>query len=189
MGVIASDSFNRADGPIGSADTGQTWVATNVGSTFAIISNQAGVTSTFAAYTPCVVQTNVSDCTVSVDVTNTEANTGLCFRCIDDSNYWMVLTFGGYLFKNIAGAFTLVATGTGGTGTWQAVLSGSSIVVKNNGVVNVTATDSTNATGTQHGLVAYSSSTQRWDNFSVTTPDVFTKRLVISQAVKRAAFF
>lgn len=171
MGIIVSDSFNRANGAIGTADTGQTWATTNGGSSYSISSNQvAPALIGSAQHTPCVIDAGKSDGIVSCDYASSVSGTGLVFRLVDDANFWLVLVFDGTMYKKVAGSYTFVASVTAGNGTWTAELDGTSIVVKNNGVQQASVTDSFNQTGTKHGFSSVNSNTQRYDNFSFITP-------------------
>jgi len=187
--VHAADSFNRANGAIGTADTGQSWATLNSSSTFNISSNQAAPTTvTGTLHTPCVVDAGVSDCVVSCDFVSSTSGIGFVFRCVDDSNYWLALIFDGALYKKVAGSFTFVQAITAGSGTWTAELAGSSIVLKNAGVSQATVTDGFNSTATRYGFSSVNTAPgPAYDNFSVST--TAANRLVIPQAVRRSYYY
>jgi len=187
--VHAADSFNRANGAIGTADTGQSWATLNSSSTFNISSNQAvPLNLTGTLHTPCVVDAGVSDCVVSCDFLSTGSGIGFVFRCVDDSNYWLTLVFDGALYKKVAGSFTFVQSVTAGSGTWSAKLAGSSITVVNAGVAVATITDAFNSTATRHGFSSLNTSPgPAYDNFSVVT--AAANQVVTPQATNRSFFY
>ncbi len=160
------DSFNRADNPssMGDTDTGQTWVP-NLG-TWGIVGNEAYCIGV-GQYTT-VIETGVSDCTVSV-VTNALGSPGPCWRSTNDSNYW--IGAGGTIYKRVAGAFTVMGTIPFVAGdTISVTVSGPTHVVKVNGVPQLTIpSDSFNETATKHGLRSQAG-TSRFDTFSVDVP-------------------
>jgi len=177
-GAVVSDSFNRADSTtsLGTADTGQAWTALT--GTLGINGNAAYavVTSNSVA----VIDSGLADGTVQVKLTATATGSvmpRLIFRCTDASNYWMLQARGStgkyQLYKNVAGAFTQLGTDIAVTPTAgdviQAVLSGSSVTIKVNGVQAATATDAFNSTATKHGIgwAQPTDTTQKFDDFSV----------------------
>jgi hypothetical protein len=169
--TVVSDSFNRANsGSLGSADTGQAWSL--LAGTFGITSNQASGTNGVQSH--ATIDAGISDCTVAVDAVvfvPSIGETGMCFRATDTNNLWITNTTG--LFKRVAGSFTSMGSFAYVAGDRiSAVLSGSSIVMKKNGVTILSVTDSFNSTATKHGLRVNSDGTSvsRWDNFLVTKP-------------------
>lgn len=175
--TLVSDTFTRADSAttLGTADTGQAWVAM-VG-TWGLAGGQAYLVSA-TADAAAVVDAGVADCTVRVTIpTAAGAVCGLTFRLTDASNYWRVVRSGVsnvVLQKTVAGARTTVATATA-TIADGAVLevrgAGSAISVTLGGVLltALSVSDAFNATATKHGLHCNNNATTRFDGFRVTT--------------------
>ncbi len=163
-----TDDFNRANGPVGTATTGQAW---NVG--MQISNGQASSPGRVA-----ILETGMPDAIVSTDIIHAAQAGNLygpAFRASDQSNFWIVdtgATLTVNLYKSVGGAFTLVAGGgasgaEGSTENFTVEMKGSVISVRKNGVTQVTATDSFNSTATKHGLQTNSNFNVRFDNFSV----------------------
>lgn len=175
--TLASDSFNRANGALGTADSGQVW-QTNTAN-FIVSSNKGSVNAlddTQFAYID-VGQSNVS---VSLDFSQT-STLGNCpklfFRGIDYKNAYVIywVSSGWQLYKLVNGVPTSLSSSTivGGptstnTVTAKAICNGNSLSWYLNGTLVATITDNT-YTGTKYGW-----GSQRVnglaDNFLVTTP-------------------
>lgn len=174
-----TDSFNRADSAttMGSTDTGQLWVPNH--GTWGINGNRAYEVATAADnQETTVVQSGIADCTIAVTLAIATSQAGICFRCSDPNNLWVVLSTGtaGALqtYKRVAGTFTQLGTNglpCANGDVLSVVLSGSSITVKKNGttVAACSGTDAHNATATKHGLYIFSisSTAARFDDFSI----------------------
>lgn len=167
-GPLVSDTFNRADSTtsLGTADTGQAWtpLATTV---WGIIGNTAYETGN-AAQALAVVETGVSDCTVSVTMP-VMGDTGLCFRASDNDNNFVTNPTALYREQSDTGYTLLGSYPQINAGDRLAVvLSGSTITVKVNGAAVLTVTDTFNQTATKHGLRSHNSTAARFDDFEVT---------------------
>lgn len=115
-GLLASDSFNRADGPLGTADIGGAWATTG---TWSIVSGQARNAGS-ADYDLATL--NVSATAVDVRITidpaaGTLNDVGPAVHVIDASNFiFLDFTFTGgntwlcKVFQRVAGAFTGLTT-------------------------------------------------------------------------------
>jgi len=184
-----ADTFSRANGPIGSAETGQVWATANSGSSFTVSGNQAApVYNSGALHTPCTVDSGVSDCTVTCDFISAVSGTGFIWRLSDDSNYWLFLVADGAVYKKVAGTFAGVANPTAASGTWTVQLSGSSIVLTSPSAVQTNITDSFNSTATRHGFSSFNTNTQRYDNFFVRTPSTAPSQ-IRSFALRRSTLY
>lgn len=171
--AIVSDSFTRANSAtsLGTADTGQAWVP--LSDTWGITSNTAyKVTASNQGYV--VIDSGVSDCTITVTVSGTTtAGGGITFRATDVSNLWFVECGSGAssVYKSQTGSgLTQMASGWAAFAAgdvMSVVLSGTSINVKKNGTSIGTLTNAFNQTATKHGLRDYTG-TIRLDDFSVT---------------------
>lgn len=169
---LITDSFNRADSTttMGSTDTGQTWLPNS--GTWGITGNLAYLPSAAGGQNTTVVESSVSDCTVQLTLTTFD-DCGACVRSTDDANNFICNNAN--LFKRVTGSFTSLGAFSSGftDGNVQAVvLSGTSIIVKQNGTSVLSVTESFNQTATQHGLRANTAGTSaaRFNDFSVTVP-------------------
>lgn len=169
------DSFDRPDETSLSttSDGNAVWNPTVVGE-MGVSSNQAYPRAYPSGLAVATIDCLSADGTLSVDLTVATNADGLVFRVQDGSNFWVVATDPGpvvHLFKVIAGAFTLVGSGSipSQIGTPSVEFRGSSITVKWDGVTKITTTDSYLVTETHHGIGIFSSvPTARFDNWSYT---------------------
>lgn len=174
-GSLVSDSFNRANNTssLGTADSGHVWTA--LAGTWGIDTNRARKYSP-GAQGYAVIDAGVANGTVQATLQGTVSSGGaggggVAFRMTDANNGWFTEADGtsGYLYKVAGGGFSIVAS----YGGWvvgdvvSVVLSGTSIIVKKNGVQVASVTDSFNSTATKHGLRDYGGNI-RLDDFSVT---------------------
>lgn len=177
--VLVSDSFNRADSALtlGNADTGQAWSV--LSGTWGVNSNTAYKVATDDVDQAVVVETGRSDVSVTTTIaTMPDVNgAGLVLRATDNSNYLLaicILTVSEIrLYSQVAGSFTLLATGSwtspANGDVLKAVLNGTSINILLNGVSKITYSTSVQQTATKHGLYLRRL-TPRLDNFLVTAP-------------------
>lgn len=173
------DSFNRADSAttLGNTDTGQAWTANR--GTWGISSNQAycvtAVDNDLAS-----VDWGSPNMTVSVKMVAQALQRfyGVVARMTDASNYYMAMVAEGasvYLFKCVAGSYTVLVGPTSVSPPANAVLSlqasGTSLVVKINGTTVISTTDSTFTTGNRAGLrfgsTGAGANGARWEDFQV----------------------
>lgn len=175
-GPLVSDTFDRADTgtSLGVADTGQTW--TPLAGTWGIETNRAYAVGSDPADRQVVVEAGAADVVVAVDVAvlDSGGGTGLLFRGVDASNYWIFTSEGTRwaLYKRVAGTHTLVAalTETPVAGRWEVTCSGSTITCKIDGVTKMTVTDTAHQAATRHGMRIYrlnATTSSRYDNFTV----------------------
>jgi hypothetical protein len=166
-----TDTFTRANSTtnIGTTDTGQVW-SVQSGSWWGISSNRA-YTANSMAYGSVVVESSVSDCTISVLLV-ARSDSGLCWRSTDNNNYWSFSSGFGTVNKRVAGTFTQVATFSAAAhgDTMSVTVSGNTHTIKKNGITVATFTDSFNSTATKHGLYANNYADPQWDNFQITVP-------------------
>lgn len=157
-----NDTFTRADSAVapGVADSGHTYTTLGVDS-WGIQTNQLyRVAAGGGGYTKLVANGLTSgDGTLSVKMFVSGAGSGLSFRATDDANLFITEYAGGslVLYRRQTGAYTsigsAVLTFISGE-TLAAVLNGSSIIIRRNGVDVITVTDAFNATATLHGVSA-----------------------------------
>jgi hypothetical protein len=178
-----TDSFTRADSAtsLGNADSGQTWAAQT--GTWGISSNQAYIASQ-AGQNTAAIDSGESDGTVAATVAVWSGDDGILFRGIDDSNYLFVTANSTILilYERVAGGFaelTRYSSLSFASGDiLSAVLSGTSVTIKQNGTTLITFTTSRFQTSTKYGMRSFGSALPKWDDFSFTgagaasTPDM-----------------
>lgn len=179
-GAIAADDFNRADGALGTAVTGQSW--NNVGNT-TIISNQAGCLSNSSTY-PNVDIALSDNIDIEIDIIfpstvnpgsiagvfarvgGASNNQGLIFGAKTASKAGFINTLTGASTVPADANFTFVA---GQTYRLKLEVRGNVYKGYVNGTLLSTYTDSNNInlTSTKHGLCFYSTTAVRGDNFVI----------------------
>lgn len=171
--VIVSDAFNRADGPIGTADTGQIWE--NIENSMVITGNNVNG-SAAAVNNTAVIESGKSDAEISSTVIGTSADwKRIVFRAIDANNYFYFQTRATgagqpvQLFRKQAGASTslFAVTGTVAAGSkMKVILLGSKIRCFIDATEYQTATDTFNQTATKHGIGS-NNTVPEFDDFKV----------------------
>lgn len=98
---LAADTFRRADGAIGNADSGQAWTALT-GAPI-ISSNVATIASD--ATTRAVLDTGAADCFVEVEIGawETGGNGSVIFRATNNSNMWLFGWDSGLRIRKVSG--------------------------------------------------------------------------------------
>ena len=183
-GVNIVDTFTRADSTsaLGSTSTGsKAW--TQHAGTWGIASNKAYVSNGHAGMT-CLatIDADVADCTVAATLTSASGapTGGIIFRADGSGNQYVVeiqldTAYTPKIYKGVGGSYSVIATGSSTTvasgSVLSVVLSGSSIIVKDDGVTIVSVTDSSYNSNDRHGMYltagSGSSSTLRFDDFTV----------------------
>lgn len=186
--LLSSDSFNRANGPLGSTDGSGTkdpaaWT-TAVG-TFAIASNVATVSalahpvwSGIFLMASASVDLGTGNVDLSITLPNASGHTGLLFRFQDASNFWMFYANApsNYTVQEVKAGLLLGGTSAALTPNNNDVLrllaNGSSITAFVNGVQQISVTNSDFQAATKHGLYVDTFTTGTWDNWSASDPTV-----------------
>jgi hypothetical protein len=178
MTILVQDTFNRANTSysttgLGTATTGQVW------QTFSgyepngqarIQTNQAQVLGSDNGQ---VINTGVSDCSVSVKFVSLANNPQLIFRANpSDTSYKYIEYSGGtwhiFRYNGSASWEELASGGTGVNGDIiKVTLQGTSVTVFKNGIQIMTTTDTTNVTSTNFGLGCGSTVGALFDDFQV----------------------
>lgn len=169
--ATVTDTFTRAAGAIGNAETGQAWANFGGGTIVVNGSNQAttGVSSSNSgAVVDCAAADAVYQCTLLSQDVNPG---GLIFRWVDDTNFWVLQNVGStqlYLRKFVAGVYTdnIIAVTFSASDVFTVTCAGNSIITQLNGVQKHNITDTFNNTGTKGGLLARPSAL--YDTFSIT---------------------
>jgi hypothetical protein len=170
MTVLVSDSFNRTNSTttLGTTDSyngGSSLAWQNLVGTWGITNNQA-YNAGNSANAVSVVDAGVSDCKVSVTVSNYSSVWKFIARASNGTNFLCVT--GTSLSKVTNGSFsslgTIPAFTTGDVLTF--VLNGSSITIQKNGTTVLTVTNTFNQTATMHGLSS-NNNTALYDNFQI----------------------
>ncbi|MCR8897319.1 fibronectin type III domain-containing protein [Gordonia sp. GONU] len=174
--TVASDSFNRADGAVGSTDAANggavlPWTAE---SGMAIIGNQLGKTTTGTAY--CYLDHTAADQAIEVTLSVLgTSNEQIMLRRADGNNYYRLIitpsTGGGTINKSVGGTNSQIGAISAGTFTVGAVVKfravGSTLTVLVNGVQVASVTD-TSITTSGKVAVGLADTTARLDNFKLT---------------------
>jgi hypothetical protein len=179
--VVVSDNFNRADGALTTAVTGQTW---NGAAGASVISNQMGYATTASTAYANIDSGHSDNITVEMDLilpTLTTGNiSGLAIRMPSAINNQGILwgaksatkigflnTLTGVATAPVDVTFNFVA---GQSYHLKAVVSGNVYTCYLDGTLIHTYTDtnSIGLTNTKHGIVIYNTTIPRADNFVVT---------------------
>lgn len=157
-----ADTFDRADGPIGTSSGGWSW--SNVTGTWNIYSNAAG-TSAGAGWLSCRAQSDLSstDQYSQVVIGTTKEYYGPSCR-VDASAitfYQFSADTTRYLFKLVAGTQTVIASTAGtqvGGQTWKTEANGSTIRGLVNGSQILSVTDTAISSGLRAGIAGFGAS-------------------------------
>jgi hypothetical protein len=170
--VYVADTFTRADGSIGTAETGGAWTSAKA---YTVYSNASYANA--SGFAPCWIDTAHSDGTATGTFTSYSAGfIGIVFRYVDDSNYMVVGNSVGNqiaILSCIAGSFSLVGTVSAtnvGTGTYtiSVTYTGTALGYKINGVAQTGTTSSQFQTATKAGFLIGTNNSESIDGFSVT---------------------
>lgn len=181
--VSVFDDFNRPNNPdfLGNAVTGQPWEVGGVSGKFKILANKGQrekIVSTNSYYNMAYVESGLSDCVVTIDVTawsiGSSSVSCLGFRMVDHRNMLYISSNPGTsilnVYKCVNGVFTLLLNTinvVGGNAVYKIVLRGENIVVLRNGVEVININESYNKTATKHGFGGKFGATTQVNNFSV----------------------
>lgn len=169
--VRARDTFSRADGVLGNAETGQAWSV--LGGTWDISGNRARcvVVNTNVA---AVIDVGSPDHSVTVTYQQL-ATWGLAVRVTDINNYYHVSTnqFGeAFFYRQVNGAFTSTQSLSPGFAVGDKItyeVIGTTHRLLKNGTQVFTYQDSTITTGNKAGLQAYNGTTY-YDDLEIAVP-------------------
>ena len=174
------DTFNRSNDAtgLGTSDSGHLW--TNRQGVIGITSNRAALISKTVVNTLdgaiATVDYGSGDCAIQVTMPTMLASnqtTGIIFRFSDTSNYWYAFLEWASdtvkLYRMQSGGFSSVASvsdAVADNDVLKVTLSGTSIQVRVNNVLQISHTSSHNQTADKHGLAGQSTNS-RWDSFSI----------------------
>lgn len=173
--IIAQDGFNRENGALGKANTGQTWTSYTIAPS--IVNNKFSAVGGVSDYI-AVLETNNSNIDLRANLNNNVSMYGawLIFRASDLNNFWFTRvnsTGELQLYKKVAGILNLAASNAGGYPTSVENLirvkaSDSTIKVSINGVEIISINDSALQSNTKHGLnTTNTTAVSTADNFIV----------------------
>jgi hypothetical protein len=154
LASLVTDSFNRADGPIGTADSGQVWQ--QAGGAAAIAGNK-GVPTVNQVF----IDTGQSDVTIQMTMGNRDVvngSTRIVARYVDTNNYLFWGESGSSVYALVrkqAGLFNTITTTaiTPVNGdVLKLVLTGSTLQGYRNGSLIATGTETFQQTATRHGF-------------------------------------
>lgn len=189
-GTTRTDNFNRADNAaaIGApSDGGSAWIVKvghygiNGNKAYPVVGDSGGIAAPFSSSMELCVSTLAlsANGTLSVDLNTSSGSNGLIFRIQDNSNYWLALNNGNYiyLFKIVAGvASTIISDQLSGNYpltdgfTFTVVLTAGGFQIKTTQagvtVVEYTSVDTAFAAATEHGMASSNVTIPTFDNFS-----------------------
>lgn len=158
--LLARDRFDRPDGPLGVAETGQTWAL----QTAAALVVEAGtaVTTVDGSYLIATVDVGDTDHYVQASIPRLAggAQAGLIARWTDSSNYsYMVMTGGGLILADVNGGVDSQIGTTLDIDAWPGMtigigVSGTTITGYLSGVPVISGTLTGPINGTDAGLIA-----------------------------------
>lgn len=175
-GTILSDSFNRADGPLGSTDTQQAW--SMLAGSMSIVGSAAQTGSSFVLSSVDTFQGS-GDLTTTVVAPSSEF--WVILRLSDGANYWRFGRWQGQAYQlqrikaNGAAFFTTLATVTPAAGdVVRCVYWLDQLECRVNNVVVARATDDFNQTASRVGYSSYQAPGARFDQLLVMQPPPVT---------------
>lgn len=152
--VYLSDTFTRANGAIGTAETGGAW--TDASGTWIVTSNQAAVSSVVGIRVVSLDDLQ-ADGTWSANMT-TVGNMGIAYRRTDDLNFIYLASATAVLklFRVTAGVKNTIGSGSGliAGDKIEVRVSGNTHDVYLNGVLDFSATESQGAALTSGGMAS-----------------------------------
>ena len=190
---VSSDDFNEANGPLGNADTGETWTpSTSASFEWRINGNKAQAQSGTGEGI-ITLETGESDVSITAELTISpgQGNPAVSFRALDRNNQ----LFAGFarnstagpafrdrlgIYKFVGGSFSIIDQAEfanlelGRTYDVRVEADGADLEFWVDDVMWASGTDSTFQTNSRHGLRASrpgEDGGSRWDNFEVRTPD------------------
>jgi len=172
--IIVSDGFNRSNSntTMSDADTGQAWLYYN--GTWGISNNQAYMATYTGgtAQSSAVVDSGVSNCTITVGIPVISGEARVVFRLTDATNLFQLKAYSNNytLRRFVAGSSTNIASYSTTPANGDRIviaLNGSQITVYINGTKAFTVSDSFNQSATCHGIGGYGTASERYDNFTV----------------------
>lgn len=187
--TYGADTFTRANGVIGTAETGGAWTPSATSGVWSVASNKAScakVDNVHNSTTLAIAQANV---TVTVDLTlsatNNRALAGIVMRYADANN-WLRVSLGKYTSTNdlfiqqfLAGSLTTLSDITtmglvnGNTYALKVVISGTTITAFVDGVQKASASFNAGLTTQTYGLTMFAAAANfddggsTFDNFLV----------------------
>lgn len=185
--VLASDSFNRANGALGSTDGAGCEEPGGSGVAWSVLQGTCAISSNAAAFSArdgtsgvglAVVDTGLADVVLECTLTTGAAagiRPGIAFRVTDASNYWRA-----YLDNNantlridevasgsVTNKASVAATVADSTAYRMLVIcDGASVLAIHNNATAATATAATGLSATKHGLWCDTGIAGTYDNFS-----------------------
>jgi len=155
--AIAYDDFDRSDGPLGNAVTGQTWESPVPGIEIAggLAVNPKGTNNARS-----VVETGLSDCIITAKIAVVKPGTRIAFRTSTASNFYSFQTENGHyrLYKFVNWSATMIGNNSthapnATNEILRVVLKGSSIKCYANDNLIFDVTDDFNVNATKHGIM------------------------------------
>jgi hypothetical protein len=185
-GVFAADTFDRAGGPPGNMDTGQSWVV--LAGTAAISSSKMVLTGT----TTVVADVGTPDVDVTATITHIGGAPGIVIRSDNANNDRLAVQLdgtNGFRFQNPAGPIVTIPMGftTDGTRDYRlrVVALGNMVRAYLDGelLINWQLTDAQQTTYSAFTRVGFRSTTSggQFDNFAVARPELLEDNSPVKQ--------
>jgi hypothetical protein len=170
-GAGVADTFNRANGAIGTSSSGHVWATSLPGGGSWTVASNVAVTSGATSFqrSAALLDAGVADYTVQVtSVASSSGVPSVVWRWTDANNYMML--FGNTLRSLVAGVETQLAGGIVNLvagDTVKVEVSGATIRIYKNGVLSWVDSCVDNLTATKAGVVSHVNG-DSYDNFSIT---------------------
>jgi hypothetical protein len=170
-GALVYDSFTRVDGPLGSAETGQSWTAHHGQPSVSALAAVPG-----DGYGLVTADAGASNGVVSAVVTSLGSEFWLVPRLVDGNNYWRFgrVAGGPYVLQQVVNnglghpSIQVLATVLPEAGdVLTCSLTSTSLGCSVDGVTVVQTNDAFNRTATRHGLGTWQSPGVSFDEFTV----------------------
>ena len=169
---VLFDDFERPDGPLGVAPTGQTWLVRQ--GTFAVVSGKAAATAMTDGHAAAAINPGISDIDMTVELNwTTSTSRTVSFRGVDANNFWHLqynsffpVTNGSSPPVNSPLIQTLTSPLITGDVARVRCL-GSIIEVYKNATLVGTTTSPTHSSGVEIGFRMFNDLGARWDNLNV----------------------
>lgn len=173
--IIVFDDFNRPDGPIGNAVTGQKWVGS--GGIWNVYDGIAGVAGASGIHSRCLIDSGVFNCTIECRLIG--GNARLIFRHESEGNELGILN--GSFYRRLGGNYAVIQgfpTYSADGANIKVALEGSYIQISVNEELLVDRDDIyVGINATKHGISIWSQDNGNFDNFRVSSKEtpVFTE--------------
>jgi hypothetical protein len=166
---LIRDSFNRANGPIGSADTGQAWIPFD---TSFIVQDGRAKRTAGTTFQTAYIDDGETDGAFKA-IQSVAGQGGIMMRRVNSNTFIATRVASGLirLIRQTASATSTIGTGgaVDGGEEIKVVISGNSFSVYVNDIFQFTSTETQGNTSTQHGIT-FQNAVAQLDNFAHLEP-------------------